>query len=427
MSEIVKPIILDETGKGIEDALFSIRNILAHNGGTTVYGYHVNSNESNPFNAVTYLRDAVGMIPTRMDYDNGKFRWGTWHDAFFIPRPCMLRSDGTVAYYLDENDYTKKADGTPSDISNEAFDGNAMMEWGRDGKRIWYKIVADYDDPTSYSVFIADHKEDNSYVAWSFYNKDDVLGEHFYTPIYSGSLDANNKLRSLSGKAIMNFKNGALEISYAKSNGDYWNIEVWSDKLLMFLLLYLMGKSLDLQTTYGQGHSTGGSSASSLINTGTLNDKGLFYGYSSTDKKVKVFGMEDQWAEQWNRTAGLMLNNGTYYYKMVEGTADGTTTSGYRTTDTNGMLNGGASPTTSNYVSKFKAIGDVILPSETSGSSSTFYCDYFYENQSGVRFALLGGYSSRGAGCGFCVNLHDAVSDARWDFGAALSCKPLKR
>jgi len=426
MSEIVKPIMLDETGKGIEDALFSIRNVLAHNGGTTVYGYHVNSNESNPFNAVTYLRDAAGMTPCHMDYTNGKFDYGSWRDAFFMPRPCMLYSNGVVAYYLNENDYSKKTDGSTSDIENENFDGNAMMEWGRDGKRTWYKIVADSDDVMSYSVFIADHKEDASYVAWSFYNKDDVLGEHFYTPIYSGSLDANDKLRSLSGKAIMSSKSGTQEISYANANGDSWNIEVWSDKLLMFLLLYLMGKSLDLQTTYGQGHSSGDSSASSLINTGTLNDKGLFFGYSSTDKKVKVFGMEDQWGEQLNRTAGLMLNNGTYYYKMVEGTADGTT-SGYRTTDTNGMLNGGASPTTNNYVSKFKVVGDVILPSEVSGSSSTFYCDYFYQNQSGVRFALLGGASNAGASCGFCVHLGSAVSAAYWAIGAALSCKPLKR
>ena len=426
MSEILKPIMLDETGKGIEDALYSIRNVLAYSGGNTVYGFHVNSNESNPSNAVIYLRDAVGMTPAKMDYTNGRFDYGSWKDAFFMPRPCMLYSNGTVAYYLDENDYTKKTDGTDSDIANEAFDGNAMMEWGRDGKRIWYKIVADSDDVTSYSVYIADHKEDAGYKAWSFYNKDDILGEHFYTPIYSGSLDANNKLRSLSGKAIMNGKSGTQEISYAKANGDSWNIEVWSDKLLMFLLLYLMGKSLDLQTTFGQGHSRGGSSASALINTGTLNDNGLFYGYSSTDKKVKVFGMEDQWGEQWNRTAGLMLNNGTYYYKLVEGTADGTT-SGYRTTDTNGMLNGGASPTTNNYVSKFNVVGDVILPSEVGGSSSTFYCDYFYQNQSGVRFALLGGSSYDGAYCGFCVLLDSAVSGVSWNIGAALSCKPLKR
>ena len=85
----------------------------------------------------------------------------------------------------------------------------------------------------------AELREDKDYVAWSFYNKNNELMEHFYTPIYSGSLDSNNKLRSLSGKSIMHSKTGTQEISYAKANGDSWNIEVWADKLLMFLLLYL--------------------------------------------------------------------------------------------------------------------------------------------------------------------------------------------
>lgn len=46
-----------------------------------------------------------------------------------MPRPCMLKSDGTVDYYLDPDDYTKKEDGeTPSDIANVNYNGNAMME-----------------------------------------------------------------------------------------------------------------------------------------------------------------------------------------------------------------------------------------------------------------------------------------------------------
>ena len=103
-------------GQNIADALYEIKNVLLNNGGSTVYGFHVNSNESDPSACVTYLRDAVGMTPAKMDFTNGKFDWGSWRDAFFIPRPCMLRSDGTVAYYLNENNYALKEDGTASDI-----------------------------------------------------------------------------------------------------------------------------------------------------------------------------------------------------------------------------------------------------------------------------------------------------------------------
>lgn len=390
---------------------------------TVIYGFHVNSAESDPSTAVTYLEDAVGMTPAHMDYTNGVFNYGSWGNAFFMPRPCMLKTNGTVAYYLDKNDFSKKADGTASDIADTSFDGNVMMEWGRDGQKIWYKLVPDVGDVTSYSVYIANHKVDSTYRAWSFINKDNQLVDHFYTACYTGSL-IDGKLRSLSGQNLMNNQSGTAEIGYAKANGDYYNIEHWSDTSLIFLLLYLMGKSLDVQTVFGNGHMSGGSSASDLIPSGQLNDKGLFYGYNDGTHKVKVFGMEDLWGEQWRRTQGLMLNDGTYYYKLTEGTADGGTANGYRTTDTTGMLSGGASPTTNDYVSKMKVVGDTFLPTETAGASNKYYCDYFYQNQSGVRFALLGAPSYNGAYCGLCVRLSSAVSGADWHFGAALSCKP---
>ena len=58
-----------------------------------------------------------------MDYDNDSFDYGSWEDAFFMPRPCMLKSDGTVDYYLDPDDYSKREDGTASDISNQRNSG----------------------------------------------------------------------------------------------------------------------------------------------------------------------------------------------------------------------------------------------------------------------------------------------------------------
>lgn len=425
MSEITSPIVLDSTAQSIKDAILRVASAINPREGT-IYGFHVNSSESDPSACVTYLEDAVGMTPAHMDYTHGRFDYGSWKDAFFMPRPCMVKSDGTVDYYLNENDFTKKANGTASDIANTSYDGNAMIEWGQNGKKIWYKIVPDVGDATSYSVYIADYEADSTYHAWSFINKDNVMVDHFYTACYSGSL-VDDKLRSLSGQNLINTKSGTQEISYAKANSNYHNIEHWADTSLIFMLLYLMGKSLDVQSVYGNGHMSGGSSASDLTPTGQLNDKGMFFGYNDGTHKVKVFGMEDLWAEQWRRTCGLMLNNGTYYYKLTEGTADGSTADGYRTTDTTGMLSGGVSPTSNGYVSQMKVEGNTFLPSAVEGASSTYYCDYFYQSQSGVLFALVGGDSYYGAICGLCVDLYYAVSRANWCVGAALSLKPPKR
>ena len=209
-------------GQNIADALYEIKNVLLNNGGSTVYGFHVNSNESDPSACVTYLRDAVGMTPAKMDFTNGKFDWGSWRDAFFIPRPCMLRSDGTVAYYLNENNYALKEDGTASDISNDSFDGNAMMEWGKDHKRIWYKIVVDANDVTSYSVYIADHKEDKDYVALGI-NLNSNSSKFIYNVQNTYEKQSGNMMLNGIKYALENITGGTTNIATnGNPNGDFY-------------------------------------------------------------------------------------------------------------------------------------------------------------------------------------------------------------
>ena len=68
------------------------------------------------------------MTPAHMDFQNGVFDYGDWKNAFFVRenRPVMLNPDRTVAYELNHNDYSKKLDGTASDIYNTATNLNAM-------------------------------------------------------------------------------------------------------------------------------------------------------------------------------------------------------------------------------------------------------------------------------------------------------------
>lgn len=91
------------------------------------YGIHINPSESDPYRAVTYISDAIGMTPAFMNTAKSEFYYGTWKDAFFTPKPCMLKFDGTVDYYLDPNDYTKKADGTASDVENTSYQGLSLI------------------------------------------------------------------------------------------------------------------------------------------------------------------------------------------------------------------------------------------------------------------------------------------------------------
>ena len=399
-----------------------------------VYGFHIDSSESDPATAVTYLRDAVGMTPAHMDYTNNKFIWGSWKHAFFMPRPCMLNNDGTVAYYLDEDNYALKEDGTASDIANDAFAGNAMMEWGQNGQRIWYKIEPDTGDDTSASVYIANYKVDEDFHAWNFYDYNNILKEHFYTPIYNGSIvndGTNDVLRSLSGKTysqLCQSKTVAVEIQMAERNNfgadKGWHTEVFADVVLIQILCYLVGKSLNVQAVFGNGRINHASAASNMLGTGTMDDKGLFWGSNGNNDGVKIFGMENFWANQWRRYAGHYLVDNVNMFKLTRGTADGSTATDYSTSGATGYLTGGTSPSSNGYYSKMKfdSRGAFSIDSVAGGSASAYYCDYFYQN-SGTRYALHGGVCSDGAVCGFYVYLRIAASDTSWAFGAAPSYK----
>ena len=401
------------------------------------YGFHIDGSESVPSAKITYLADAVGMEPAKMDYANDVFDYGSWKDAFFLPRPCMLKSDGTVDYYLDPDDYTKKADGTASDIANDAYDGNAMMEWGKNGRKIWYKIVPDANDDTSASVYIADYQVDEGYVDYPFHSFDGASHNHFYTPIFNGWLDTNNKLRSISGKQVMASKTATNEVTYATNNNPadtpIWNIEQYCDIVLITLLLWLMGKSTNTQDVFGNGISSGSQAGCEAYRTGSLNDKGMFYGKDgsvNTTTAVKVFGMENFWGLQWRRYQGHLLIGGSQYVKMTYGQEDGSTADGFSLAGT-GYINKGHQPTgTSGQYLKTQEYDSMgFYPknaNNTDASATKYYCDGLWFNNSGTRVPARGGPSNHGALDGAsAVYLAIAASYAHWNIGASLSCKPL--
>ena len=429
--------VLDNTTyKGEESktraVLREIRNALMPREAGTIYGFHIDSSEGDPAACVTYLADAVGMTPVQMNFSTGKFNWGSWRDAFFLPRPCMLKYDGTVDYYLDPDDYTKKYDGvTPSDVADDTYGGNAMIEWGQEGKKIWYKIIPDSDDNTSATVYIADYQVDEDYVAWSFINNQGEMVDHFYTPAYNGTLDSAGRLRSISGKgyaSLCQSKTAAQEIAAAELNNPgsdkLWFTEVYSDVILIDLLLILMGKSLNTQAVFGNGRINQASAAANMIGTGTMDTRGLFWGSNGNNDGVKVFGMENWWGNQWRRYAGHMLIDFIHKYKMTRGKQDGSTAEDYNITGS-GYLTGAEAPQTNNYVTKMEFDANQFATKAVGGSSATFWCDYWYQ-ASGTRYALRGGSCYNGLHAGaFCVFLGSTPSDAGWNFGSAPSCKPL--
>lgn len=397
---------------------------------TVIYGFHVNPDESNPADAVTYLEDAVGMTPAAMD--STAFNYGSWANAFFMPKPCMLKFDGTVDYYLDPNDYSKKADGTASDVADPAYEGNAMMEW----PLIWWKYEPGTEEGKGY-FFCSNRKVDDSYKCWCNIDSKNQIIDNFYTAIYNGT--GTDKLRSISGVQLTpangnGSTTGGMEINRARANNTTkdveWYTDVWADRMLINGLLILMGKSLDSQGVFGRGIESGGQDSKEAYVTGTLDNKGLFYGdISDSSIAVKVFGMENWWGLVWRRTAGCIgLNGGATAVKMTYSTADGTTAEGY-SSSADGYYKDTNIRTSDGYISemRFNTLG-FYLPIKIGASATTKWCDYWYNSNTVKSYALAGGLSNPVDRCGFSnFNFKYQFEYRGWFISAALSCKPCKK
>lgn len=392
-----------------------------------VYGVHINGTDSNPKTRVRYLANAVGMIPAKMNYTSGTFDYGSWADAFFMPKPCMLKTNGQVDYYLNENDYSKKADGTASDITNVNYNGNAMMEWGDGTNLIWWKIEPDKGNPNSASLYVANYQADKDFKNLNFIDINGNEKAHFYTPIYNGSLDSNNKLRSISGQTVIKSKIASQEMAYARANGTGYEIEQYVDRLLINILLIIMGKSTDTQDVFGRGmnnETTNGEHF--LLKTGTMNSKGLFWGENAGQAGVKVFGMENYYGNQCRRTVGLILANGTAKVKLSPSVKDGSSATNYNT-DGTGYIeipNSTPSGTNGGYIRDmlYTALG--MFPTVITGSSSTYYPDGCQFNIAIIAFAIFGGTLGEEWHDGaFYVSLNDRAGSAGWFIGASLSYK----
>ena len=392
-----------------------------------LYGFTIDPNESDPASCVTYIEENANFESAKMNYDTDTFEYGDWRDAWFIKNlnPCMLNYDGTVAYSLDKNDYSKKADGTASDIANTSFAGNAMVGI----PKVYTKITNNADG--TLSVYFSDVKIDDEFNCYAHIDSAGNEMDYTYMPIYNGS-NVSNRMRSISGLTVSNNTTADTEITYAKANNlnsdTIWHTEVLSDRMLINLLLVLIGKSTDSQTVFGSGNTNGYVSSSNygLLTTGTMNKKGLFWGNQDTKSGVKVFGIENWWGNIYRRIAGWINNKGTHKIKLTAGKADGSATDGYNTTGDGYILISVSGLVTAGYIKKMLGSKFGLFPSEIGGSSSTYYCDIFYTNTSQVNYAYVGGYSAIGLDCGpWYSYLGDAASYSNWYIGASISCKPL--
>lgn len=372
------------------------------------YGMRINRLDSNPATRVKYILDAVGMTPAGMNYSGGGFDYGDWGDIWFVKnnRPVMLRTDGTVDYELNHENHILKLAGGASDVARTAYGGNAMSEI----PLIWVKrySVQNYD----YIIF-CETQYDETYKAYAHTDTDGNILPVTYFPMYEGTV-INNRMRSLSGQIPTASMTDAQETTAAQQNGDRWDKLSFSEINLMYEMCTMISCHTNSQTKFGMGCGT----ADNFIQTGTLNGKGQFFGSTTTTAAVKMFYCENFFGNYWKRLRGLLLINGVYHIKPVPPyNSEGT---GYINT---GMTMSGAS---GGYISKMEFASDIgRIPTDLTGSETTYECDGGWHVDTGTNVALFGGYRSSGSRCGLsCWPLNNPASYVGTHIVASLSCKP---
>lgn len=414
---------VEGTATKVDSVKDTVEDILAELQGQRPkrYGFRVKIAESDPASRVEYLYDAVGMTPAHMDFTEGEFDMGGWGDVWFVRDnyPAMVKYDGTEDYRLNPNDYTKKlTDNTASDVANTAYGGNAMAAipccWVKRWEENGYRYVS-----------ICETQYDEGYKAYAHTRADGSIEKIHYYPMFKGCL-VDGKLRSISGQYPQYSTTAQAERDAAKANGTKWDLRNWAMDELVADLLVLMSKTTGSQAAFGQGQTSGYVNDAEQhyghIVSGTLNDKGQFFGYNDTTHAVKVFHMENFWGGRWDRMVGLLYINGVFHAKMTpEGDGYNFTGAGYTPVcdGVPGSGNGGG------YQKATTQTEYGCFPSGAlTGSDATYETDYHWWNNAITAVCLRGGCCIDGSGCGArCLYAHNVAAGAYWDIGGSPSCE----
>ena len=371
-----------------------------------LYGFDINLSNPHPTSRVSYPNevDNRNYDCAKMDYTNGVFKPGSWDltpGNTFMPKPVMLAPNGDVHCYLNPNNYEYTIDGEASGIANTSHGYNAMMQWPK---------IYTHREITSDNIYkfrCSNVKKGVDWECWSNYNIDGGVSDYFYTPIYEGCVvvdgESKSRLRSLSGQTPKNAELYETFQNYAKANCSglpfnldsvstgRWNMETLSDRLLIQDLLIMISGRTDCQRAFGYGIE----STSNYGNTGSLDDKGLFFGSYDDDNQgpVKVFGMENWWGNLGRFTEGWVIDNGRCRVKITPSTHDGSSLWGYSLTSCDKYLTLSVNLTNTNVMIKNTFLCDAgRLPSGAeTGGSENYEGDLFkFSNAAAVYPAICG-------------------------------------
>ena len=358
---------------------------------------------------------------------------------------CVVK-DGEVKYFLDPNDWSKKADGTDSVL--DGTDGDVMVRTpkfygksGSDGDKRWVRIstvqidaswveipelyvsayrntiYTDTDNLTKVASVVnttANYRGGGRRTAYDDYLSTDPFRTDLGKPVSNISRATMRTYAKNAGQELLCYEfykwifYWAYVIEYANFNSQAaYNAELTSDG-------YHQGGLGNGVTTWNWNNWTTYNSNNALTPCGYSNTIGNYTGtldlvipettVGSTTVATKTLsvhrwrGFENPFGDIWTNLDGIVIKyNSTSGYNDVYTTTDASKFGD----DTSVMSVAGSEITTSGYTKTF-SLGETgeIIPFTVGGSQSTYKCDYHWVNQANGNTLGVGGHADNGSRAG---------------------------
>lgn len=354
-----------------------------------IYGVSVDTSNSNPANAVTYIEDAIGVTPAKNGNLNG------WTDKWPFNEVRLVGfKAGKVTKEVNPTNKTKYKDGTtiPADV-------DVMSEI----PKIYWKVTT---SGNKYEIRICNQKLDSNYKCLA-HLVGGVEKDFIYIGAYLGYVE-NGKLRSKSGVSPTASTTLTQFRKYAQAVGSGYQLDNWYPLVLRKILYLIAYKNLNSQTALGSGKTSG----RRTNNTGGTNTKGLYYGSTNAEEQVCFLGIEDFYGNLFTWVDGM------YYNGNIMVTPDNKTFND----NASGFKNVGSTPNLSTYgyvKNVVKTAEGLFFPSDLGGSTSTYYSDYgvVYSGYFSIHGRYYGDGDTAGA---FFLYVHCRVSESLSSIGGRL-------
>ena len=402
-----------------KETLDKIYNMLATE---PVYGFIEHNAILAPGSRIEYIGANKDYEPISVTMGGG-FSLKSWADFPLLKanKPYMVHADGTPDYRLREDDYTKKEDGTASDVANANYNGGAFSWLMKIYKR---EYMAGDDRYVLFRFEKADGFE-----PVGFLDPDNRELEGAWIPMFYGSI-VSEKMRSTSGMQPDYSKTTAAQktaIDAFSSRARFFGgplVETIIDLLIMF------AKTTELQTAYGCGNMSGYDASLSPtygVKQNNVVGGGQFYGTSDGKSLNKIFHSIVLGSyNQWMRDPYEVVVNGRV--RVSKNYAYDVTGASYADTGITAANRPGGNGW--DYPHKYQTVAGygAVPVAPYSGSTSTGGCDglYRHENQSGITaVALRFGHCNDGRAAGpRARRWHGVAGNASWAFGAAILLQP---